>query len=130
MIDESGLLTVSVLGLVVNIIGLSCFHDLHHHDHGDNCSHGNSDGHNHSHTHQNSHEHLHNHEEHNHNHSNNHTHKHDHEHNAEPEDHGHGHNENVYGFFLHILADALGSVGVIISSLLIHYKGMYIADPI
>lgn len=36
----------------------------------------------------------------------------------------------MYGFFLHILADALGSVGVIISSLLIHYKGLYIADPI
>lgn len=32
--------------------------------------------------------------------------------------------------FLHILADALGSVGVIISSLLIKYYGWYIADPI
>ena len=32
-IEENGLLTVSVLGLIVNIVGLSCFHDLHHHDH-------------------------------------------------------------------------------------------------
>jgi zinc transporter 5/7 len=32
--------------------------------------------------------------------------------------------------FLHILADALGSVGVIFSSILVKYYGMYIADPI
>ena len=36
----------------------------------------------------------------------------------------------MHGVFLHVLADALGSVGVIISSLLIQYKGWYIADPI
>ena len=34
------------------------------------------------------------------------------------------------GVFLHILADTLGSVGVIISSGLIHYFGWMIADPI
>ena len=36
----------------------------------------------------------------------------------------------VSGVFLHILADTLGSVGVIISSGLIHYFGWMIADPI
>ena len=235
MIEENGLLMVSVLGLVVNIIGLSCFHDLHHHDHGScggdhghshehhdhghehhdhshehhdhhNCSHEHdehdklhSHGHDHSHEHKRSHshehksdehhgcshehkhdhshdhkhekehkhshdhshskcsghghdhehkhdhkhehkhEHKHSHEAHSHTHSSScshgpsHSHDHDTEHNAHSHDshgHGHGHNENVYGFFLHILADALGSVGVIISSLLIKYKGLYIADPI
>ena len=34
------------------------------------------------------------------------------------------------GIFLHVLADTLGSVGVIISSLLIHYYNIYIADAI
>lgn len=34
------------------------------------------------------------------------------------------------GVFLHILADTLGSVGVIISSLLIYYFGWMIADPL
>lgn len=36
----------------------------------------------------------------------------------------------VLGVFLHVLADTLGSVGVIISSLLIEHFGWKIADPI
>ncbi|XP_059081432.1 proton-coupled zinc antiporter SLC30A5-like [Tigriopus californicus] len=44
--------------------------------------------------------------------------------------HGHSHNANMQGVFLHILADTLGSVGVIVSSLLIEYYGWNIADPI
>ena len=45
--------------------------------------------------------------------------------------HDHNHdNENMYGVFLHILADCLGSVGVIISSMLVKYYGMNVADPI
>jgi zinc transporter 5/7 len=39
-------------------------------------------------------------------------------------------NDNVEGIFLHILADALGSVGVIISSVLVKYYNITIADPI
>jgi zinc transporter 5/7 len=34
------------------------------------------------------------------------------------------------GVFLHVLADTLGSVGVITSSLLIEHFGWFIADPI
>lgn len=33
------------------------------------------------------------------------------------------------GIFLHVLADTLGSVGVVISTLLIKYKGWLAADP-
>ena len=44
--------------------------------------------------------------------------------------HSHGSNENKYGVYLHILADTLGSVAAIISSLLIQYGGWYIADPL
>lgn len=44
---------------------------------------------------------------------------------------GHSHsNENMRGVYLHVLADALGSVGVICSSLLIKWKGWYLADPV
>lgn len=45
-------------------------------------------------------------------------------------DHDHDTNENLYGIFLHVLADALGSVGVIISSVLVKYYDIQIADPI
>ncbi|XP_063239131.1 proton-coupled zinc antiporter SLC30A5-like [Bacillus rossius redtenbacheri] len=44
--------------------------------------------------------------------------------------HGHSHNANMEGVFLHVLADTLGSVGVIVSSLLIDQLGWYVADPI
>jgi zinc transporter 5/7 len=61
-------------------------------------------------------------------HSHHHAHDdHDHNHGSHAHDHS---NENLYGVFLHILADALGSVGVIFSSILVKYYGYYIADPI
>merc|ERR1712021_246339 len=48
--------------------------------------------------------------------------------------HGHSHggsNEQIFkGVYLHILADTLGSVGVIVSALLMQYFGWMIADPI
>jgi zinc transporter 5/7 len=34
-IEQNGLLTVSILGFLVNVVGLLCFHDLHQHE----CSH-------------------------------------------------------------------------------------------
>ncbi|KAF7014471.1 unnamed protein product [Triticum aestivum] len=37
---------------------------------------------------------------------------------------------NMEGIFLHVLADTMGSAGVVISTLLIKYKGWLIADPI
>lgn len=36
----------------------------------------------------------------------------------------------VLGVYLHVLADTLGSVGVITSSALVHYFGWTIADPV
>ena len=62
---------------------------------------------------------------------------HDHHDHGGEGDHGHHHghdhdheNENMYGVFLHVLADALGSVGVIFSSVLVKYYEIYVADPI
>ncbi|PQP94265.1 putative zinc transporter protein [Prunus yedoensis var. nudiflora] len=44
--------------------------------------------------------------------------------------HQHHHiDHNMEGIFLHVLADTLGSVGVVISTLLIKYKGWLVADP-
>jgi zinc transporter 5/7 len=81
------LLIVSVLGFLVNIVGLTAFGHAHH-------GHG-------------------------------------HDHGHEGHDHGHSHdNENMQGIFLHILADALGSVAVIISTLLTKYYGWSGWDPI
>ncbi|KAK6515833.1 hypothetical protein TWF281_004424 [Arthrobotrys megalospora] len=59
----------------------------------------------------------------------------DHGHAHHGHSHGHGHshdhhNENLQGIFLHILADALGSLSVTISTLLVKYTGYTFFDPI
>ena len=162
------LLTVSGLGLIVNLIGMTAFGHAHHghghshgghdhgghdhghshegHDHSDDshAGHGNSDhshaGHDHSHNHPN-------HDHHDHDHLHNHLHScptpsplsvpatpskpvHSHSH-AHGHSHGHHHgNENMHGIFLHIMADTLGSVAVVISTLLINYYGWVGFDPL
>ncbi|KPA80958.1 putative cation transporter [Leptomonas pyrrhocoris] len=83
-IEGPYLLLVSVIGLVVNIIGIIFFHDSHGHSH----SHSHGEG-------------------------------------------GGGHvDHNMRGVYLHILADLLGSVSVIISSVIIYFFGFWVADPI
>ena len=123
---------MSVLGLLVNMIGLVFFHDhAHGHSHGDEEVKEvkeEKEDHGHSHGEDN---HGHSHGEDNHGHS----HGEKKEKKAAPSNHGHSHshggnNDNLYGVFLHILADALGSVAVIISSIFIKYFDWYIADPI
>jgi len=84
-IDE--VIMVSAIGLVVNIVGVGCFHEYHvaHIDEsGDDCECCVTDG----------------------------------------------TQDNMKGVFLHILADTLSSVGVVVSSFLIKYKGWLIADPL
>ena len=116
-IDSENLILVSFLGLVVNIIGLVFAHDHGDHEH-------------HHHEHEHCHEHEHEHDSHdetkefkeeqNHEHD---KHEHDHKH------HEHK-NENIYAIYIHILADTLGSVAVLISSFLVKYYKLYISDPI
>ncbi|TIB76480.1 hypothetical protein E3Q23_01853 [Wallemia mellicola] len=68
-------------------------------------------------------EHAHHHE-HSHTHTDHHKeHSHDHSHNSH-------HSHNMRGVFLHILADTMGSVGVVISTLMIQYWGWTGFDPI
>jgi zinc transporter 5/7 len=130
-IDSENLILVSFLGLVVNIIGL-----VFAHDHGDN-----DHDHGHDQSHHHSHEHCHD-EKHHHNESSEENEKlkeekHEHEHSQEKENketqshHHHEHkNENIYAIYIHILADTLGSVAVLISSFLVKYYKLYISDPI
>ncbi|CAO3637099.1 unnamed protein product [Cunninghamella echinulata] len=67
---------------------------------------------------------------HGHAHGHGHSHGHDHHHgHSHGHDH-HGHSANMEGVFLHIMADTLGSVGVIISTLLIKWFGWTGFDPI
>ena len=193
------LLTVSSLGLAVNLIGITAFGHAHHghshggHDHSDH-SHTPHSGHDHpghSHTPHTGHDHSshsahsqhshaghsplvqshdahtghsHSHTGHDHNagpihhihhHPDNNSHKHPHDHPhthptpspflvipAEPlhsHSHSHGHThehkhhhgtDNMHGIYLHILADTLGSVAVVISTLLIHFYGWAGFDPL
>ena len=168
------LLTVSVLGFLVNIVGLTVFGHAHHHGHGHD--HGHSHGHAHDHSH--AHSHANGHADHHHEHKHDHSHDHEHTHSHTHETHGHskcnGHakhaetktspfpempptpfsmpsvsplspnppspikpahthshdNENMQGIFLHIMADALGSVAVIFSTLLTKYDGWSGWDPL
>lgn len=138
------LLTVSTLGLIVNVIGVTAFGHAHHgHSHA---------GHDHSHSHE-THDHCGHSQKsqepseldhkldrlhaspnaspyssvpatpskplHPHPHTNNHAHQ-----------HHHHSNENMYGIYLHILADTLGSVAVVVSTLAVHYFGWSGFDPL
>jgi zinc transporter 5/7 len=112
-IDTNRLLIVSVGGLVVNLVGIVAFSDAHAHAHGGHCSHSHSNAPSHGH-------------QHSHSHVDKHSHHHHHHHSTD----GSHPNANMQGIFLHVLADTLGSVAVIISSLLIQQFGWHVADPI
>ena len=116
-VESDRLLAVSVLGFCVNLIGIFAFEhggSMGHHHHGHDHGHGHSCGHSH-------HDHGHAHHDHSH-----HGHSHSH--------HGHSHsftdNALMHGMFLHVLADTLGSLGVIVSALLIRWFDWRLADPI
>ena len=141
------LLTVSALGLCVNLVGMMAFDHAHHgHSHGHGHGHGHEHGHGHGHGHsEHTHNHSHSHEK-EHSHAHDHTEEHHHSHGASPEKHadaGHAHahahahshshphsNDNMHGIFLHVLADTLGSVAVVGSTLLIHYFQWPGFDPL
>ncbi|XP_071328980.1 zinc transporter 7 isoform X1 [Trachinotus anak] len=144
-VHHERLLPVSVAGLLVNLVGIFVFqHGGHGHSHGD-------EGHGHSHSMFNgSLNHGHSHGGHNHQSKHGHGgHGHSHEgHGHSHEGHGHSHEEPhchdelqhmpgkgsskqiLQGVLLHIIADTLGSIGVIISALLMQRYDLMIADPI
>lgn len=127
------LFVVSTLGFLVNMVGLFAFGHAHAgHDHGHSHGHSHSHDHDHDHSH---HSHHHSHDSdhshaHSHSHANGSLHGHDHSHS-----HGHGHshdhhNENMHGIFLHVAADAGGSLAVIISTGMNLWKPWYLWDPL
>ncbi|CAH1773220.1 unnamed protein product [Owenia fusiformis] len=146
-VKHERLFIVSVAGFVVNLVGIFAFqHGGHGHSHGGGGDHGhshgghahgvgmgNDDSDSHGHSHQGgSHGHSHGGDSHGHSHDSD---SHGHSHGGEvKKSHGHSHggsNKQILsGVFLHILADTLGSVGVIISSILIQQFGWMMADPI
>ncbi|XP_076847813.1 zinc transporter 7 isoform X2 [Brachyhypopomus gauderio] len=159
-VHHERLLPVSIAGLLVNLVGVFVFqHGGHGHSHGEE-GHGHSHslfngsvGHGHSHgghSHDHSHEAKHGHSGHDHGHDLGHGHSHGgHSHGGHSHDgHGHSHEEPhchddhlhtpgkgsskqiLQGVFLHIVADTLGSVGVIISAFLMQKYDLMIADPI
>ncbi|KAG7499501.1 zinc transporter 5 [Solea senegalensis] len=154
-INTDMLTPVSVGGLLVNLVGICAFSHAHSHG-GKSCSsheqshshsehghsHGGGGGHGHSHGGGGGHGHSHGGGGHGHSHgggSHGHSHGgggHGHSHGGGG-GHGHAHssggggmNANMRGVYLHVLADTLGSVGVIISTILIRQFGWLIADPI
>ncbi|XP_011098535.2 zinc transporter 7-B [Sesamum indicum] len=116
-------------------------HDHKHHVNINDQNQRNVDQHNHHiHKHDHHHHHVDQHDHHHHNvdrHDHHHDHHHNHDHTEcllgekEKKHHHHHHHidHNMQGIFLHVLADTLGSVGVVISTLLIKYKGWLVADP-
>lgn len=68
---------------------------------------------------------------HHHGHSHGHDHGHDHGHGCGGGGHDHGHdNENMQGIYLHIMADTLGSLSVIVSTILTSFWGWSGWDPL
>lgn len=70
------------------------------------------------------------HAHHGHGHSHGHSHGHGEGHEGHSHSHSHHANENMHGIFLHILADTLGSVAVVISTILVHFYEWPGFDPL
>jgi solute carrier family 30 (zinc transporter), member 5/7 len=102
----------------------------HAHSHGGEACSGHSTKdhtHDHGHSHDSGHDHGHSHDScHDHHHDSGHDHGHSHTNRIETDER----DENLIGVYLHVMADTLGSVGVITSTLLIKWFGWTIADPI
>ncbi|XP_034233472.1 zinc transporter 7 [Thrips palmi] len=114
-VKHERLFVVSILGFLVNLVGIYAFQHGHGHSHG-------GGGHGHSHG---GGGHGHSHGGHGHSHGDDHNHSHGSEINLSS-----GNSQIMQGVFLHILADTLGSVGVIVSAILMQMFGWMRADPI
>uniref|UniRef100_A0A7N8YEM8 Zinc transporter n=1 Tax=Mastacembelus armatus TaxID=205130 RepID=A0A7N8YEM8_9TELE len=141
-VHHERLLPVSVAGLLVNLVGIFVFqHGGHGHSHGEeghghshslfngSLNHGHSHG---GHDHQSKHGHGHSHDGHGHSHGGHgHSHEDPHCHDELQHTPGKGSSKQILqGVLLHIVADTLGSIGVIISALLMQKYDLMIADPI
>ncbi|XP_078500715.1 zinc transporter 7 [Lissotriton helveticus] len=139
-VHHDRLLPVSILGFLVNLVGIFVFqHGGHGHSHDSGHGHSHSLvngslGHGHSHGSRGHGGHGHSHEAHGHGHSHEDEHAHGPGHSCSdepPHEEPRGPNRQILeGVFLHIVADTLGSIGVIVSAILMQNYGWMIADPI
>ncbi|VBB18869.1 hypothetical protein YASMINEVIRUS_1401 [Yasminevirus sp. GU-2018] len=111
------LIIVGAVGLGINLIGAVMFGcgGAHGHSHSHGGGHG---GHGHSHGHS---------------HNDSHGDDHGHNHNNKSSENKPSENKNIRALFLHIIGDALGSVGVIASGLIIKYVDSdykFLSDPL
>ncbi|XP_014662054.1 PREDICTED: zinc transporter 7-like [Priapulus caudatus] len=135
-VKHERLFLVSVLGLLVNLLGIFVFGHGHSHGDGDHGhSHGGISSAHHDHHHDTTHGLGMGNDSHGHSHDHGHGHSHDGD-TSHGGEHSHGGGSSSsfsqirQGVFLHILADTLGSVGVIFSAILMHFFGWMIADPL
>jgi zinc transporter 1 len=123
--DAKLILIVGGIGLGINLVGMLLFGDVGHgHSHGGSDSpkeksdtHETANGHGHSHAKENGHGHSHG----------------GHGHGHSSDNASSGHSMNITGVFLHVLADALGSVVVCITSLVImltDWEYRFYLDPV
>jgi len=123
--DPKLILIVGGVGLGINLVGMLLFGDVGHgHSHGGSdspkeksVSHEKANGHGHSHEKDNGHGHSHG----------------GHGHGHSSDNASSGHSMNITGVFLHVLADALGSVVVCITSLVImltDWEYRFYLDPV
>lgn len=121
--NTTELIIVSFLGLLVNLVGIFAFNHGHAHGHGHSHSHAQTScehdhGHGHSHSQTHSHSHSHSHDESHHDDKQNINGDHNHVEKSQTSMLLASMNDNMRGIFLHVLADTLGSVGVVLSTIL------------
>ncbi|KAK5129165.1 hypothetical protein LTR08_003785 [Meristemomyces frigidus] len=116
------LMVVSCAGLAVNLVGLMVFGHAHAHG-GEGCGHGHGHAGHDEHAHEHSHAQHAGHDEHE-------AHSHTHGNSTPSHAHSHAQNENMRGIYLHIAADAGGSLAVITSTALTLYSPWYLWDPL
>ena len=132
-IDASWLLSVSVGGLAINVIGVVFFHEAHHVGGSGGCCHGHGDASSNSPASPTQETHGHGLEiSPKHGHAHSHSHSHSHGSSSPPQSPKKEKTQsmNMRGVYLHILADLFGSIGVIISSSIVSWTGWTVADPI
>eukprot|EP00471_Norrisiella_sphaerica_P004036 CAMPEP_0184485052 /NCGR_PEP_ID=MMETSP0113_2-20130426/6700_1 /TAXON_ID=91329 /ORGANISM="Norrisiella sphaerica, Strain BC52" /LENGTH=827 /DNA_ID=CAMNT_0026866323 /DNA_START=410 /DNA_END=2893 /DNA_ORIENTATION=+ len=144
-IQGDKLVLVSVAGLLINLVGLAFFHEhAHGHSHSGGCGHDHRCGggsskephkhsHSHNHSHSPSHSHGHSDEKQSCSHGKHHSHHHHNHHHQASKNRKNKSTVSslaIRGIFLHVLADTLGSLGVIVSSYLVNHWGWSLADPV
>jgi cation diffusion facilitator family transporter len=119
---------IAFVGLVVNLVSAYLLRDDHHHHHGHGHDHDHDDDDEHGHDHDHDHAHEHDHQHH---HAHDHDHEHDHHHHDDDHRHAaHRRDNNLRAAFVHVAADVVVSVLVIIGLFAAQHLGWLWLDPV